>query len=200
MDFKKRYSRYFIYIKPIAKMPIVKNYSSPVFTIITIIIFIFFAIKPTIETITVLQKKIDNAKSVLEKVNKKADDITKAKENYQKIDNAILNKIESALPNNVNFKSIVSTLEELARQYNATISALQIQPISITSRDVNSIGTSSGIDFTFNTEGSYKSILSILQQMQISSRVFSIDHVSINKASSGTNLIMSVNGKAFYIK
>lgn len=200
MDFNKRYSRYFIYIKPIAKMPIVKNYSSTVFTIVTIIVFIFFAIKPTIETITVLQKKIDNAKSVLEKVNKKADDITKAKENYQKIDNAILNKIESALPNNVNFKSIVSTLEELARQYNATISALQIQPISITSRDVNSIGTSSGIDFTFNTEGSYKSILSILQQMQISSRVFSIDHVSINKASSGTNLIMSVNGKAFYIK
>lgn len=195
-----RYSRYFTYIKPITRLPIVKNYSSTIFTLVLMIIFIFFAIKPTIETILVLQKKIDNAKTVLGNVNKKADDLTRAKENYQKIPDNIKNKIDAYLPDNPDIKSIIITLEQTARLHDATISALQIQPLIITSKQSGALGKISEIDFTFNIEGAYRNLGALLQDLNTSSRVISIDHLSINKASEGVGLVMSINGKAYYLK
>ena len=74
-DRQKIYSRYFTYVKPLIRLPIVRTYGATVFTIFIITIFIFFAIKPTIETILVLQKKLENSTEVLEKLQKKSKDL-----------------------------------------------------------------------------------------------------------------------------
>ena len=196
----EKYSRYFTYIKPVTRLPFVRNYSSTIFTLLLVVIFIFFAIKPTIETILVLQKKIDNAKIVLDNVNKKADNLTRAKENYQKIPDNIKNKLDATLPDNIALKSVILTLEQTAKLHDATISALQIQPLKFESRQPDTPGTVSEIGFIFNIEGTYQNLSALLQDLKHSSRLVSIDHLSINKATEGPVLVMSMNGKAYYLK
>lgn len=195
-----KYSRYFTYIKPIAKLPIVRTYGSTIFTIAVIIVFIFFAIKPTIETIVVLQKKLANSTEILEKVNQKAKDLSLGKSNYEKLDKSIKTKIAAAIPDAANLKSIIQSLEQTAKSHQASVSALQIQPVVLETKIDNKLGTLSEISFTFNTEGEYSKLISIVQDLKNSSRLISIDTLSLSKLSEGPGLIMSISGKALYIK
>lgn len=194
------YSRYFTYIKPVVRLPIVKNYGSTIFTLLTITIFIFFAIKPTIETILVLQKKLADSEEVLQKVTQKANNLSLGKKNYDNLDQNIKNKISTAIPDTIQLKSVIQSLEQTAKIHEASISALQIQPLVIDTKIDNQIGSISEISFTFNIEGDYKNLILLLRDLQTSSRLISIDSLSLSKVSEGTGLIMSLSGKAYYIK
>lgn len=194
------YSRYFTYIKPITKLPIIKTYGSIIFTLIIITVFIFFAIKPTIETILVLQKKLEDSNQVLKKVNQKASDLSSGKANFEKLPSNIKSKIVTAIPDTAHLKSVIQTLEQTAKNHEASISALQIQPIVLVTKTSNQLGTLSEISFTFNIEGSYEKLISILQDLKSSARLISVDNLSLAKLSEGSGLIMSITGKAYYIK
>lgn len=194
------YSRYFTYIKPVTRLPIVRTYGSTIFTLIIIIIFIFFAIKPTIETIIVLQKKLDDSNAVLKKVNQKVNDLSLGKTNYEKLPSLSKSQIETAIPDIARLKSVIQSLEQTAKNHEASISALQIQPLVLITKSSNQLGTLSEIAFTFNIEGSYQQLISILQDLKRNARLISIDNLSISKPSEGPGLIMSITGKAYYIK
>lgn len=194
------YSKYYTYIKPFTKLPIVKTYGSTIFTLFIVIFFIFYAIKPTVETILVLQKQLVDSILVLEKVNQKTKSLSDAKQNYDNLDPKLKSKLTALIPDAVDLKSVTLTLETTAKQHNASISAIQIQPLVIETNINAGSGTLSEILFTFNTEGDYPSLISILQDLKNSSRLITIDNLSLSKVTSGTNLIMSLSGKAYYIK
>lgn len=195
-----RYSRYFTYIKPVARLPIVRTYGATIFTIFAITIFIFFAIKPTVETILVLQKRLETSSEVLEKINKKANDLSSAKQNYQNLDQDIKDQIQTAIPDSVNLKSVIQTLEQAAQKNEASVSALQVQPLLIETKKGNLTGSLTEITFTFNIEGSYHNLISLLQDLKSSVRLISIDNLSLNKVSEEGGLVMSISGKAYYLK
>lgn len=194
------YSRYYTYIKPFAKLPVIKTYGSTIFTILIVIFFIFYAIKPTVETILVLQKQLVDSASVLEKVNQKAKILSAAKQNYNNLDPKFKSKLTNYIPDTVNLKSVILSLETTAKQHNASISAIQIQPLVMETNIGTGSGTLSEILFTFNTTGEYPNLISILQDLKKSNRLISIDHLSLSKVTDGTALIMSLSGKAYYIK
>lgn len=194
------YSRYFTYIKPVTKLPIIRTYGSTIFTLLIVLILIFFAIKPTVETILVLQKKLTDTESVLQKVTQKTNDLSMGKQNYDNLDPAIKNKIQTAIPDNVELKSVIQTLEQIALRNEASVSALQIQPLTLEPKIDHAIGAISEVKFTFNIEAKYQNIISFLQDINISSRLITIDNVSLSKASEGSGLIMSIIGKGYFIK
>jgi len=194
------YSRYFTYIKPVAKLPFIKNYGSVIFTLLTTAILIFFAIKPTIETILVLQKKLADSNEVLQKVTQKANNLSLGKNNYDNLDQNIKEKISAAIPDTVSLKSAIQTLEQTAKIHEASISALQIQPLVIDTKTSSQPGVLSQISFTFNIEGEYGNLVALLQDLKSSSRLISIDSLSISKVSDSKTLIMSLSGNAYYLK
>ncbi|MBI2315238.1 type 4a pilus biogenesis protein PilO [Candidatus Daviesbacteria bacterium] len=194
------YSKYFTYIKPVTKLPIVKNYGPTIFSLLTISILLFFAIKPTVETILVLQKKLADSNEVLQKITQKANNLSLGKENYDNMDQDIKDKITALIPDTVSLKSIIQTLEQTAKRNEASISALQIQPLVLEPKNEVQVGSIAEASFIFNTEGSYTSLLALLQDLQTSNRLFSIDNLSLSKANEGTTIIMSVSGKAYYLK
>lgn len=194
------YSRYFTYIKPLTKSPIIKTYGSTIFTLLIITIFIFLAIKPTVETILILQKKLSDAQQVLEKVNQKAKNLSLGKQNLEKLPSNIKSKLAKAIPETVELRSIIQTLEQTARSHEASVSALQIQSLTVETKKDNQLGTLSEISFVFNAEGQYKSLISILEDLKASTRLISIDSISLSKVSEGTGLLLSISGKAYYIK
>lgn len=194
------YSRYFTYIKPVTRLPIARTYGSTIFTLLMITIFIIFAIRPTVETILVLQKKLADSNVVLEKVNKKAENLTLGKQNYENFSPNIKSRLTVAIPDNTQIKTIIQTLEKTAQNHQASVSALQFQPLTLEPKAEDKIGTLTEISFIFNVESEYKNIVSLLQDLKTSDRLVSIDHLSISKVSEGKGLIMSISGKAYYLK
>ncbi|MBI2196231.1 type 4a pilus biogenesis protein PilO [Candidatus Daviesbacteria bacterium] len=195
------YSRYFTYIKPIGKIPVIKNYGPAIFTLLTISLLIFFAIKPTVETILVLQKRLVDSDQVLQKVTQKANNLSLGKKNYDNLDQNIKERIAAAIPDAISLKSLIQVLEQTAKAHEASVSALQVQPLVINTETAdNQMGSLSEVSFTFNTEGNYENLISLLQDLKDSSRLISVDSLSISKVEEGTALIMSLSGKAFYLK
>ncbi len=195
------YSRYFTYIRPLTRLPIVKNYGPIIFSLVTISILVFFAIKPTVETILVLQKKLADSNELLQKVTQKVNDLSLGKENYDRLDQTVKDKLSGLIPNTISLKSAIQALEQTAKVNEASISALQIQPLVLdTKTDTNQVGLINEVSFVFNIEGDYKNLIALLQSLKTSSRLISIDRVSLSKASDGTTLVISLSGKAFYLK
>lgn len=196
----KRYSRYYTYIKPVTKLPIIKSYGLHILTIITLTIFIVFAIKPTIETILVLQKKLQDQEEILAQVTKKSEDLTKASQNYQSLDPTIKQKIETALPTKSDLRILTNQLEQSALLAQASISALQVEPLTFTSQNSEAKKSLSEIIFTYNIEGTYENLLLALDSLQKSNRLISIESLNLNKVIDSPTILMSVKGKAYYLK
>ncbi|MDO8573645.1 MAG: type 4a pilus biogenesis protein PilO [Candidatus Daviesbacteria bacterium] len=194
------YSRYFTYIKPFTQSPVIKYYGSTIFALLTMSILTIFAIKPTTETIFVLQKQLVSQNEVLQKITQKANDLSLGKKNYDNLNQDIKRQITDAVPDNLNLKSIIAILEQSAKMHEASVSALQIQPLVIDTKTTNQQGILSEVSFVFNTEGNYQNLVSLLQDIRRSSRLISIDNLSMSETSERTTLIMSVSGKAYYLK
>ncbi|MBI4038835.1 type 4a pilus biogenesis protein PilO [Candidatus Daviesbacteria bacterium] len=194
------YSSYFSYVKPVTRLPIVRNYGPTIFTLLVTAIFIIFAIKPTVETILVLQKKLADSNEVLQKVTQKANNLSQGKKNYENLDQDIKDRISEAIPDTVSLQSVTQTLEQTAKIHEASISALQIQPLTIDIKNEAKVGSLSEISFTFNVEGTYQKLFALLQELKTSSRLISVDNLSLSKASEGSGLIMSLSGKAYFLK
>lgn len=195
-----RYSRYFTYIKPVTRLPIVKTYGSTIFTLFVMTFFIIYAIKPTIETILVLQKQLSDETEILSQVNLKTRNLSLGKQNYDNLNSTVKAKIARAIPDTLELKTITATLEQTASRHEASVSALQIEPLKVAPEIENSPGNIAEINFIFNVEGDYNKLISLLQDLRLSDRLIAVDSLSLSPSSEGNGLIMSVSGKAFYLK
>lgn len=194
------YFRYFTYIKPVVKLKVIRTYGSTIFTIFVMAIFVFFAIKPTIETILVLQKKLQDSNQVLRQVEEKVGNLSQGKENYENLDPIVKTRINAAIPDTAELKTLIQALEETAIRYDSSISALQIQSHTLDVKVENQVGTISEISFIFNVEGEYQNLISLLQDLKSSSRLISQDSLTLTKVSEGDGLTMSISGKVWYLK
>lgn len=198
MNTQKRQFRYSTYIEPVIKPPIVKTYGFPILTTVAIITFLLFAIKPTVETILTLQKDLSNQKQILSKATKKSEALSVAITNYRLIDTQKLSTIASLVPDNPGIQTIITSLENAARVPEASISAIQFQPISYEKLN-NSTNTLSEIQFTYNIEGTFASLKKVLQNLGSSTRLIIINSVNINKLERSGGLLMSISGKTYYL-
>lgn len=181
-------------------MPIIRNYGHIIFSISITAIFVIFAIRPTVETILVLQKKLQDSDIVLTQITKKAENLSLGKQNYDKLDSTTRSQVQAAIPDTTEIRSVTQTLEQAAERHDASVSALQIQPLVIESKKEDIVGTLSEISFTFNATGFYQDLTSLLQDLKSSDRLISIDSLSLSSLSEDKRIIISVTGKAYYLK
>mgnify|MGYP001562413985 FL=1 len=194
-----KYFRYYTYIEPIIKNPLIKTYGYAIFTMVMTAIFILFAIKPTLETIVVLQKKLTTQKETLKKIDKKISDLGTAQTNYKNINPDSKSKVILSVPANADLANLIRNLESTTLGTTASISALQFQPLVINRKEEFS-NKLQEISFTFNIEGSYDTLKSVLQNLYGSTRLFTVESLSFNKVATGNILLMNITGKAYFIK
>ena len=194
-----KYFRYYTYIEPIIKNPLIKTYGYAIFTMVMTAIFILFAIKPTLETIVVLQKKLTTQKETLKKIDKKISDLGTAQTNYKNINPDSKSKVILSVPANADLANLIRNLESTTLGTTASISALQFQPLVINRKEEFS-NKLQEISFTFNIEGSYDTLKSVLQNLYGSTRLFTVESLSFNKVATGNILLMNITGKTYFIK
>lgn len=193
---KARYSRYYTYIKPVLKNPLVKSFAPTIFSFITIIVLTIFVLRPTISTILDLQKRAQDSRHVLDTLNKKGEGLVSGKQNLDAINPQVRQRIDNIIPDAPNITALINTLQTDAQ---ASVSAFQIQPLTLLDTTTRPSGLNLGeISFSLNIQGSYTQLLTALYNFSKTPRLVRIESINIGKREDLT--ILSVSGKAFYLK
>lgn len=196
---EKKYSQYYIYIQQVIKNKYVKSFAPYIFSVLSIIIFTIFAIRPTVITIIDLQKSIQDNQKVLDLLEQKSIDLTNGKKNLDSIDPNIKDKINTRLPLYPAVTNLISNLQ-ISATNTASISGIQVQPITIYNTVVNTKSALSldEIIFSFNNQGSYNQLITILDNVTKSSRLINLTSAIFSKTTDGISL--SISGKGYYLK
>lgn len=191
-------SKYYVYIKPVIKNPFVRTYSGFLFSIIAVVFFSVFAIRPTISTIFSLQKDIEAQQQILNDLSNKSANLETGIQNYNKIDPQTISKLNTLVPNKIALSSIINELSTLALQNQASISGLQFQPFEIdnNSSPPTNEAALKEIAFTFNVSGPYEGIVNMLDSLNKGNHLIIVESVSFNRNESGISMI--VTAKSLY--
>lgn len=195
-----KYSRYYVYIKPVIENKIARSVAPYIFSIATVSILIVFAIRPTISTIINLQKNIENNQQVLLSLKKKAEDLTNAKTNLDMLNPQVKTKISGKIPPKANIASLIKSLQSSSLNH-ASVSALQIQPLIIidnTVPEAKDVFVLDEINFSYNIQGNYQGLMAVLQNLRRAERLIKIDNLVLSRGDGPT--ILSITGKAYFIK
>jgi Tfp pilus assembly protein PilO len=196
-----RRDRYFTYIRPIFKNKFVKTYSSLIFSLITIAIFSYYALRPTVTTIFSLQKSIAEQTAIMNTLKEKVGALVSGKQNYENIPQPVKNKLENLVPDSPALPALINSLNSAAQTAQASISGIQINPVTLENQETQLSKTApiNEIDFSFSTEGSFADLMKVLTTLKRSDRLITISSVNFSQTTDSP-LGMSVTGKAYYLK
>lgn len=194
-----KYARYYVYIKPVIGNKYVKSFTPYIFSLLSLIVFTIFAIRPTVLTIIELQKNIQDNKMVLILLEQKAKDLTDGKRNLDSISPEIKNKINTKLPSSPAVSNLISSLQTSASNI-ASVSALQIQPVTIYNSSTNQAAplTLEELSFSFNIQSSYPLLMTVLDNLGETPRLVNLTSAVLNKTTEGISL--SISGKGYHLK
>lgn len=192
-------SRYYIYIKPVIGNKYVRSFAPYIFSLISIIIFIIFAIRPTVITIIGLQKTIQDSQQVLDILNKKSEDLVLGRKNLDALGQPILDKINTRIPKEPAVTNLINSLNQ-ASSNSASVSAMQVQPVTIydvaASTAPNSINE---VSFSFNVQGAYSELLSVIDHLLKSPRMLNLTNTILSRSTEGATQL-SISGTTYYLK
>ncbi len=196
-----QFSRYYTYIRPIFRNKFVKTYSSTVFSLIMITVFSLFAIKPTLSTIVSLQKSIKEQKNLLNQIITKGENLSLGKNNYEQISDKTKTDLIGLVPDSTAVSNLMNTLAEISGDYEASISALQVQPVALRGQpnEISKDAKVKEIDFTININGSFTKLARFLADLSKLPRLIRVESVGLSKTEQG-GLSMTVNAKAFFFQ
>lgn len=194
-------SRYYTYIKPIMRNKFARTYSSLIFSLITISIFSYYAIRPTVTTILSLQKSIEEQNQVLTTLKDKVNNLVSGKKNYESIPADTKAKLDGLVPDDPNLAGLINSLTFAAEDAQATISGLQFQPVEITSKSTRLLRDAqiSQVDFTLNARGDFNNLMKLISTLKRLDRLITLTTVNF-AVPPDAGLVLSVSGKAYYMK
>jgi len=209
-DYKKeffRYRHYYQRIEPVFQKPETVAYTMIILSIATMSFFGFFAIRPTVTTIASLNREIEDSAFVNEQFDEKITVLIAAQEEYQSIQRD-LPIIYESMPETSNFPSLMMQIESLAREYNASLSALQFQriPISpVSNKEATSSAASIQLQepepfvFTISLKADYTRVMQFLDNLMSVSRLIIIKQLEITGSQNKTELNLNLLLNSFYL-
>ena len=173
VESKAKYHPYKEYIsksKEFYQQTMVKASTNLILTLIVISVFVFFAIKPTLVTITELNTKLKEREMVNRTLAKKIEALNQARIVYNKIA-PNLPLVEHALPQKVNFKQFASKINYLAFSNNLFLISTSFEDFNLFNfmpQEVEEIEKSRADVFNFRASvaGSFADIKSFIQNLE----------------------------------
>jgi len=169
------------YQKPIAKV------SAELFgTLIVIIVLAFFAIRPTLLTMSQLLKDIDDRKKTSEDLSKKIATISTLSAEYPAVKNEVA-LLETIIPNTPDFDGFMRRLEKIAANNTLIIESIQATqlPKETTINDGINTGENTAPQMTsfvisINFKGEYAKVRNTLNDLVMMDRYVTLDSLTLN--------------------
>ncbi len=189
-----RYQRYYKSIEPKLEKPKNKAYTTIIFSILVISLFGLYAIRPTIQTIILLKREIQDKTELSKKMEDKIAALIEAQAYYQEIE-PLLPIVSQALPTIPDAIPLLIQLRNLASMSATTITAIQLPSTAITNPEtpgaVDTKNPSAAkptkqetFDITMSIKGPYSNIHAFIEGITIMRRLGTIESISIAQGTS----------------
>lgn len=190
---KEQYGRYLELIPNFRKEK-AQKFTTIVLTIIAIIILAIFAINPTLSTIANLQKQLDDAKFVAERLDTKINNLSILQTKYETL-KADLPIVYEAVPKTEEVVMLTGQLQTVAGENNLTIVTVQSSNFA----DSNNF---SYFIFTVSVQGKYEDLMNFLNKIVNMKRIVYLDDINISTSGEENKelLNLSAKGVALYKK
>lgn len=185
----QEYRKYYRSLEPILGKPKTKKYSTVIFFLLTIALFGWYAIRPTIKTILYLQREIVDKKTVNTQMDDKINALIEAQAILENIQPQAA-VIASTIPKNPQAVDIARQLKNLAQTTQASLSAIQIASVPILVDAPNSALPSyvvkhTAIPITISIDGPYTVLASFMNGLLAMQRIVTIDSISFSPNKGG---------------
>lgn len=185
-------NRYYINVRKIWEKPTVKRFSTTTATLSLVAFFLLVALKPTIETIFTLNKKIADSREIETQMSKKIADLNQAYSTYQAVQ-ADLPLLDEYYPTDPQAEQVIKILESNSKNsgmedINYTLSAYQFQK-----------GTGQ-IGLEYSGANSFLNSLNFLQNLIDARRLIVLTNIRVNKIRDSAKININVGGNIYYEK
>ncbi|MBI4100601.1 type 4a pilus biogenesis protein PilO [Candidatus Microgenomates bacterium] len=198
-----RYRKYFKDLRPALQKPKVKAYTMLIFSLLVLSSFSFFVIRPTVETILELNRKIKDYQTLNRKLDEKIKNLQQAQRNYQEIQPEIP-IVLAALPQQPDFPPFLKDLESMASGSGAMVDSLKFQKINLTPQlqaSGSSQAAQANIKFDLGFIGGYTEFLAFLNKTGQLKRLVNFESFSLEAGKGGSasgELNMSLKGTTYF--
>jgi Tfp pilus assembly protein PilO len=197
-DYKREYHRYKkLYLskaKRVYKKPLTKASINFAISLILISFFLFFAIRPTLKTLSQLNQEIKSQKEVSKKLSRKITSLKTAEKNYQSIENE-LGFIDTALPKNPEFITGAKKLVYLAQENNLKLKHGSFSDFELVKNKTKS--SLNELEFKFTAFGGFTDIEQFLKQTEQLNRLYTIQEFNINTENQ-EELKLTIDGMFYW--
>jgi len=191
-----RYRRYFFNIRQFYKGKKARVYTEIVLYFLTTAFFLFFAIRPTVLTISELIKKIKDQRLIAQKLEEKINALNLAQQELRAIqDNLYL--VDQALPKDSQISILIKQIEFLGIRNNVVIEGVQYSSLPL--KDKIQEGKKEEVKFKTGVSGNYQDLKNFLFSLFNLRRIIIIDEFGFKVNKEG-NLVLNIGAKAFFLE
>ena len=189
---KEQYGRY-LELLPNFKKEKAQKFTTIVLTIIAIMILAIFAINPTLSTIANLQKQLEDANFVVERLDQKINNLSLLHTKYETLINDFP-IIYASIPKTEEAARLTGQLQALATENNLAIASIQ-------AIDFSDSADFSYFTFNISMQGSYENLIEFLNGAVRMDRIVDLSDISITSAENENNtLTLTARGIAIFKK
>lgn len=203
-----QYKRYYQSIAPVIKKRKFRTSTAAVFSFLAASLFLWYAVRPTAQTIIYLQREIADKTVVNQQMETKITALIEAQATYENIKDR-LPILEQALPHNPNAIFLAKQIKNIAALSNATISAMQVPSVPVIANEATVGAKLTAVkpleEFTMTVvfAGQYDAIRSVLSNIAKLRRITGFDMITIRpaavtKSDTPNTLQMSIRLKSYY--
>lgn len=192
----RHYRRYFINIGALYQKKQVKVYTEIVLSILMVAFFGFFAIRPTLVTISGLFKEIKDKKEIVTQMDQKINNLSKAQANYNQVKNRLY-LVDEALPQDPALSLLIKQVESLARVSSVNLESVKFNKTNLQGET----GKEEAQEVTFSLafSGDYKNLKQFLNSLDTLRRVILVESFAFKSQTEKEVqlLTLTVNARAY---
>lgn len=168
-----------------------------VFSILAVIFFAVFAVKPTLQTMSELVKEIEDKRALEEQLEQKIASLNTAQTQYQQFGEQLY-LLDEAMPKTASLLEGLKIVEKLASENNIVIKGIVVSAVPDELNSANEDKAKREI-LTFNIDltGGYLDIRQFIEALMASRRMMLVDQVNFslgsNRYQKDLNAIMKIN-------
>lgn len=171
------------------KSPTQRSYTELGLSLLLIIIFVFFALKPTFNTVVELRTKLKEGRQANEALDKKIQSLSLAQGNYNRAEGRF-ELLDKALPKEPRVLDFLNQLKQLAQQNEVSLGS-----VTFRGQEETAVETYITLSFNLSGQGSYAQIKKYLLLLEQLPRLVGLKDVTLEKKEDA--LTFSVKGE-FY--
>lgn len=200
LDFKNlknpKGSKLFLSLLPTLKEKKTRQFTTLTLTFVTIAFFGFFAIGPTLSTITDLQKQLDDSKFVNDSLQRKIANLTTLQTKYTQIQPQ-LDPVFAAVPQGPGIDTFAGQVHQIALQTNIQLNRLQTLPVDL-SLAATTKAPYLAYAFTIEGEGDLPSLQRFMNLLGNFNRLVTFDSIDFTRVGRiASTFRASIRGKTY---